>query len=424
MRSTPRAPRRTLIGSFATIALAPDWHHTLDGQKNGTASWGLEYDDGPPGTWAANHVTVLTTAGPKVVQGEVKRGTAPFASTIFVTLADGSQVAVKVDSKNVEYISFIDEHGQSVRAYSLDGKTWVRSEGGTIPVIQFNGAVTQSRDQDGTIHLYSAGTEIGASGPGGANLTINPTWFNDPTNQGLFGWYDSPDGQGAPGQVMSRSELSPDGVLNMLPVYQPRVEYGSYLPGHEGRPTMANPARDYASSLPGHSAVSAAAGMPNPARDYAASLPGHSAVSAAAGMATTDYAAGLAGHTAISAASLMLHPAVDYAAGLPGHSAAWAAQMPSNVPPMIAGVGLGPVIGPPAKAAPLPPVPARDYAAGLPGHTAVVPPKPKPKPVLKGKTINAPKKPAPTPKPARDYAGGLPGHTPISVPKPPPSRAV
>ena len=142
-------------GNFTSVNLLPGWHHVLGGSTAaGVGDWGLVHDDlGDPDAWAASHVTVYTTYGGQVVQGEVKLRTAPTPVSIEVNSVDGALRS----AFSPQYLTYTDEHGQTVRAYSMDGSTWIRSMNGAPPVLTLDVDLASATDADGnTIYTDTA----------------------------------------------------------------------------------------------------------------------------------------------------------------------------------------------------------------------------------------------------------------------------
>ena len=217
-------------GSYAAAALGLGWHHVLDKRnEDGTADWGLQFDDGPPGQWEAEHVKVRTAYGGNVVEGEVKRRPAPTNSTAFVTTADGEQLRLAVPGATVDWVGFTDEYGNRVNAYSLDGgRTYIKPEAGTVPAVEFGGAVTKSPNSDGTTSLWLDGKVVATAASGGPWVAAK-AWLKDPTTTATMDWYGKGTADtaitfagrrhdvGGPGQWMTLITAGPDGSVNLLP---------------------------------------------------------------------------------------------------------------------------------------------------------------------------------------------------------------
>jgi hypothetical protein len=135
-------------GQFSAVALNPGWHHVLDNvDASGAPDWGLAYDQVQDGSWEASHVQVTTSYGRDAVQGEVRRRQAGVNRTVFVPTEDGQ---IRVD-QTVQYLTFTDEHGQVVKAYSIDGQHWIRSLSGTPPQIEVAGNLRNAQDGSGIL---------------------------------------------------------------------------------------------------------------------------------------------------------------------------------------------------------------------------------------------------------------------------------
>ena len=213
-------------GNFTSVAVLPGWHMVLDKtDAKGVANWGLVHDDlGDQAAWDANHVTVHTTYGGQVVTGEVTLRTAPTPLTVTGNIPDG---AIRSDV-NPLYITYTDEHGQTVRAYSIDGRTWIRSTTGAAPVIQLGVDLTKGTDDKGNaIYTDPSGNAVFTQGADGG-WSRNQDYFSQ--NPGTVSWYglENADplpgmagrgggGVGAPGQQMQVVTMSDTGELNLTP---------------------------------------------------------------------------------------------------------------------------------------------------------------------------------------------------------------
>lgn len=131
-----------------TVTLNPGWHHVLKGDSIGGADYGPVYDEWQDGSWEAEHVTVHTSYGGEVVTGEVKRSSRNVSSKVYVNRPEGRAV---VDVPGAaEVINFPDEHGRVVRAYSLDGVTWIKPAAGQpAPILEVGVELTEQVQADG-----------------------------------------------------------------------------------------------------------------------------------------------------------------------------------------------------------------------------------------------------------------------------------
>lgn len=162
-------------GNVTAVSLQPGWHFTLDKtDKTGKADWGLSHDDVQDGTWEQNHVIVHTTYGGKVVTGEVERRTAPFNNTMFANTPDGM---VRTDVGG-QYVTYTDEHGAAVKAYSMDGMTWVRSTTGLAPSLSLNTELKQTSDAQGTHFVDKTTGEIVFTKNPDGSTTKNGAYFD------------------------------------------------------------------------------------------------------------------------------------------------------------------------------------------------------------------------------------------------------
>lgn len=162
-------------GNVTSVALKPGWHFSLDNtDSTGTAKWGLAYDDVQDGSWDASHVTVHTTYGGKVVTGEVKLRTAPFNPTMFANTPDGM---VRTDVGG-SYITYTDERGAQVRAYSLDGDSWIRATNGAVPSLSLDVELEPKTDANGTSFLDKSTKEVVFTKNKDGSVTNNTAYFD------------------------------------------------------------------------------------------------------------------------------------------------------------------------------------------------------------------------------------------------------
>jgi len=250
-------------GTVPYGALLPGWHFVLGGaDERGVAKWGLEQDTGVPGSWEADHVVVHTTYGGKVVTGDVKKKDAPVSPTVFASVPGGRFTF----EQTAQYITYTDEHGQRVDAYSLDGQTWIRSLTGAAPALQINTVLTELDDnKGGKIYTDSLGKTV-LTTTGVPDASGKVVYVPDATylanNPGSVDWYGMGDlkkheqdvakfeaadltpsrrtaewlkgntvgvgnsvglSVGAPGQKMQVIEMSDTGQLNLTGKYTPNI---------------------------------------------------------------------------------------------------------------------------------------------------------------------------------------------------------
>jgi hypothetical protein len=175
-------------GNVTSVTLKPGWHFTLDSaDTKGKANWGLQYDDVQDGSWEQKHTTVHTTYGGKVVTGEVTVRDAPFNPSVFAKTPEG-MVRTDVGGK---YITYTDEHGAAVKAYSLDGTTWVRSNTGLAPSLTLDVDLEQKSDSAGTHWVDKHTGEIVLTKNGDGSVTPNKTYFDkNPNAVDFYGMKD------------------------------------------------------------------------------------------------------------------------------------------------------------------------------------------------------------------------------------------
>jgi hypothetical protein len=154
----PATGRRVVTG----VALNPGWHMTLDrpDPQGRPTTWGLQFDTRQDGTWERDHVTVTTTYGGRTISGEVKKGKAPVSPMVSINTPEGGIMAPAGDV--ADFISYTDEHGRVVRAYSVDGgRTWVKPEDGSLPVLQVRvPGLQKGLDDDGNEAYVDGNGEI------------------------------------------------------------------------------------------------------------------------------------------------------------------------------------------------------------------------------------------------------------------------
>ena len=232
------ASEKDAAGNFTGVTLNDGWHHVLDKvDASGAPDWGLQYDKVQDGSWEASHTEVTTMYGDNIVRGDVSTRNAGVNSTVFVPTPDGQ---IRVD-QSVKYLTFTDEHGQVVKAYSIDGKHWIRSLSGTPPQIEVSGNLKNAADGSGIVGddgklVFKANT------PG--DKTGGYTFVGDPSTLGFYGQsaiganrdaqaltgaiaqagrmfgFSLPTSQsgdlGAPGQHMELLTMGDDGSLTFL----------------------------------------------------------------------------------------------------------------------------------------------------------------------------------------------------------------
>jgi hypothetical protein len=166
--------------------LMPGWHHVLKSNDSGQADYGPVYDDKQDGSWEAEHVTVHTTYGGKVVTGETKRKIATTAPVVVVRTDRGWQ-SIPLTGQT-EFISFQNEDGQTTKAYSLDGQTWISpGAGAPAPMVEINGMLTQRPDGSGGTLLVDAEGKTVFAQPFGGAWEPNTDYFTE--NPDARSWY-------------------------------------------------------------------------------------------------------------------------------------------------------------------------------------------------------------------------------------------
>ncbi len=170
-------------GNFTSVALLPGWHQVLDRtNERGAPDWGLVYDDVQDGTWEQEHVKVYTTYGGAIVAGEVKVRQAPVNASIVAKVPDG---AIRSDTGTM-FITYTDEHGRQVKAYSIDGTTWIRSLTGAPPQLELGIDLTKQSTPDGDIYVDPAGETVFKQNTDGS-FAKNDAYFE--ANPGAVDWY-------------------------------------------------------------------------------------------------------------------------------------------------------------------------------------------------------------------------------------------
>lgn len=169
-------------GNFTNVVLRPGWHHVLDrAGPAGTPEWGLVFDDRQDGTWEAEHISVSTSYGNRKVTGEVTVRTAPINPQLLVNTPEGSIRSEAAAS----YISFVDENGALVKAYSIDGQRWIRSLTGAAPTLELDVPLTQTSDAEGVYKVDAEGRRVFTQSRDG--------WIRDDAyfaeNAGALAWY-------------------------------------------------------------------------------------------------------------------------------------------------------------------------------------------------------------------------------------------
>ncbi len=212
-------------GRFAVTnaVLLPGWFHTVnaggDG-KDGLPGWGLIHDDDvedlglPPDQvpflagqgWLA----ISTTFGDQVVHSYAKITTPRVATPGSHDPKDVDSPAplLRIDTTDdtgrfsagsftlptsavartgsVTMIRFRGADGTPVRAFTLDGKTWIRPEAGDLPMLGWNIPLRVKRNADGSALLVDpAGTAIFAADAAG---NVTPTEAYNQSAAGALAW--------------------------------------------------------------------------------------------------------------------------------------------------------------------------------------------------------------------------------------------
>lgn len=136
--------------------LNPGWHHVLKSNDRGQPAWGPVFDAKQDGSWDSGYVTVYTTLGDKLVKGEAAiSDKARLDPKILVRTAEGWKT---IDAgKTTVMLSFVDQYGQVQRAYSLDGRTWIRpAPGAPAPTLVIDTELTMKTDAEGIASYVDA----------------------------------------------------------------------------------------------------------------------------------------------------------------------------------------------------------------------------------------------------------------------------
>ena len=162
------------------IVLSDGWHHSIKTNSEGQPDWGPEFSLDPE--WDAKHVTVRTAFGNDVVTGDVKRDKAPFAPTV-VLRTTTSEVQIPAGPGG-DFITYVDERGHVVRAYSNDGGvTWISSAAGVpAPQLEVNEPVQLSDDGLSYVLVSDPAKVVLTQGESGG-------WQEGPDAAGKVGWY-------------------------------------------------------------------------------------------------------------------------------------------------------------------------------------------------------------------------------------------
>lgn len=146
---------------FTTVNLNAGYHLVLDNaplSADGTPPWKLAFDGQQDGTWEQNHVTVQTSYGDRVVTGDVSIGQAKVSPNLLIN-GQGDLAIDKPPPGLIQSITFTDQSGRVVTAYSSDGgTTWVKpEEGQTLPRLDLEvGQLSEQQNDDGSVDYYSA----------------------------------------------------------------------------------------------------------------------------------------------------------------------------------------------------------------------------------------------------------------------------
>lgn len=369
-------------GNVIDAVLNDGWHHVLDHEDpSGTQKWDLVFDDGAPGTWdtkpdgTPNHVAVYTQYGPTLVLGEVTvKPNAPVSPQVVVQTPHG-EVMMESGGETTAYIGFIDEHGDKVSAYSLDGgNTWVKPDAGSLPQIQFDGQLTEGDvsgvDAQGNIvrGLFDAGgnvvaTLVGDGTPGGTAWVADPhyqanhaesfQWFNQRQAEKSLREAQSPAGQRRQDQARAFSLATGKPVTTTVRNADGTHSVGVPVRNIDGNWTTVGMPVDGVGAPGQHMSIitidpqtgvvnllqTPASRPRNPLDNLLADeRPGHQGV-AVAGIEAAGFTAGARPGFTDTLASV----------GRPGDNRlldAWT-QLPATTPPVVSGVGFGSLPTPP-----------------------------------------------------------------------------
>lgn len=166
------------------VVLNPGWHHTLDTTSTGQQDWGPKFSLDP--AWDAKHVTVATSFGDRVVKGDVAKSPsgAPINPDTVIQTTNGPKKLT--GAFGGDFISYVDERGQVVRAYSLDGQTWISSAAGMpAPTMEVNPAA-------GPLQASADGTSYFLAGQPDKIVFAqndNGVWAATADGMSVVGWY-------------------------------------------------------------------------------------------------------------------------------------------------------------------------------------------------------------------------------------------
>lgn len=218
-------------GKWTNVALAPGWHDVFSiSPTTGERTIQQRFDNDPPGVWQSKHVTIHARYGEKVITADAAVTDGPITPLMVVHTPDGDMtVRGPASAKAVVYF---DDEGQHT-AYTLDGKSWITTDTGVLPMVEFNVRPSKSaKDEDGTVRWYDdKGTEVLVVAPdGGVKVPAgmeSVTWFGQaaadafPRDARGRGSYQAVlagarGGIGAPGVAMTLTEMGANG-LSLLP---------------------------------------------------------------------------------------------------------------------------------------------------------------------------------------------------------------
>jgi hypothetical protein len=209
--------------SNGEVILNPGWHHVLDAVKNGKPDWGLTFDTNlDPLAWGKSHVTVQTTLGERVVTGEVSLSQSDVAPLSYIHTESGV-VPVSMPGHTLS-ISFLDEHGQIVRAYSIDdGKSWINPGMGMgAPFVEVNADLHESTI-DGVTRLVDGNNDVAAT------QNAKGEWVLDngftASNPGVLSWYGQRRWEAESASQAGRTALYNTGsaAVSVLDRYDPAL---------------------------------------------------------------------------------------------------------------------------------------------------------------------------------------------------------
>jgi len=167
-------------GYYTDVVLSPGWHDEFKvSRTTGERTIGTSYQP-VPGVWEADHVTVSTRFGERVLTADAEKVDGPFSGQIIVR-TDGEAKSYRWDV-GAKVITWFDDEGEHV-AHSIDDRAWITSDTGRPPTAELNVELSAGKPQkNGSVEWFVDGNRVLTTYPDGSAEVEKPS-------AGSVGWY-------------------------------------------------------------------------------------------------------------------------------------------------------------------------------------------------------------------------------------------